>query len=203
MKAGRLLSLSLVCRVLKLISSWHFSCTLGGLWRRRFCCMACMVFSGMRFSSQGMVRRIHSNSCGVALNQLSMDPVLSHDLDPDQGAWEVRENGGERRAEEVQDNQHLADPVGRCLCLEDEEDEEGTHHHCSTDEGAVWDHVDFHNGGSGGACGARGVFILAVAKCDTDNGCWECDVLRGSRSSRFFPESGGWSSPDIGSVIYR
>ena len=35
MKAGRLLILSLVCRVLKLISSWHFSCTLGGLCFRR------------------------------------------------------------------------------------------------------------------------------------------------------------------------
>ena len=35
MKAGLLLSLSLVCRVLKLISSWHFSCTRGGLWMRR------------------------------------------------------------------------------------------------------------------------------------------------------------------------
>ena len=31
MKAGRLLRRSLVCSVLKLISSWHFSCTLGGL----------------------------------------------------------------------------------------------------------------------------------------------------------------------------
>ena len=35
MKAGRLLRRSLVCSVLKLISSWHFSCTLGGLCRRR------------------------------------------------------------------------------------------------------------------------------------------------------------------------
>ena len=35
MKAGRWLSLSLVCRVLKLISSWHFSCTRGGLCKRR------------------------------------------------------------------------------------------------------------------------------------------------------------------------
>lgn len=34
MNAGRLLMRSLVWRVLKLISSWHFSCTLGGLcWR--------------------------------------------------------------------------------------------------------------------------------------------------------------------------
>lgn len=35
MKAGLLLSRSLVCKVLKLISSWHFSWTLGGLCRRR------------------------------------------------------------------------------------------------------------------------------------------------------------------------
>lgn len=35
MKAGLLLSRSLVCKVLKLISSWHFSWTLGGLCKRR------------------------------------------------------------------------------------------------------------------------------------------------------------------------